>query len=257
MQVNRENEKISVNENFILKSQNNIECKLPYVEDEQTVVNIMAKTYLINCQSLEKEIKYEGRAIFTVLCKGQDGIKSIEAGVEYGFKVQDERILQGQKIMPSVSVKNCKVKSSNGVVMVESVLTFECEVEKQSQVEFISNSQNYVCKNQEIEFTKNLTTITNEFKIEDEYELDYTIKNILCHDETTIINSVETGISCVTVEGEIELNSVLLSLNDETIKKECKNVPFRIEIEGKEIVPSNISNVTVTAIETNYKVLVD
>ena len=257
MQVNRENEKISVNENFILKSQNNIECKLPYVEDEQTVVNIMAKTYLINCQSLEKEIKYEGRAIFTVVYKTEEGLKSVETGVEYGFKVQDDRILQGQKIIPSASIKDCKIKTSNGVIIVEGILTFICEVEKCSSVEFVANSNQYICKNQEVEFSKSLMTITNDFKIEEEYQLDYTIKNILCHNETVLINNIDTGISCVTVEGEIELNSVVLTLNDETVKKECKTLPFRIEIEGKEILPSSISNVTVIASETNYKVLVD
>ncbi len=257
MQVNRETEKISVNENFILKSQNNIECKLPYIEDEQNVVNVIAKTYLIKCQSLEKEIKYEGRAIFTVVYKTEEGLKSVETGVEYGFKVQDDRILQGQKITPSVNVKECKIKTSNGVIIVEGILTFICEVEKCSSVEFVANSDKYVYKNQDIEFTKSVMTITNDFKIEEEYELDYTIKNILCHNENVLINNIDTGISCVTVEGDVELNSVILTLNDENVKKECKTVPFRVEIEGKEILPSSISNVTVSVTETNYKVLVD
>ncbi len=257
MQVNRENEKISVNENFILKSQNNIECKLPYLEDEQSVVNVIAKTYLTKCQSLEKEIRYEGRAIFTVVYKTEEGLKSVETGVEYGFKVQDDKILQGQKIAPSVSVKDCKVKTSNGVVIVEGILTFICEVDKCSSVEFVAYSDKYVYKNQDIEFSKNVMTIINDFKIEEEFELDYPIKNILCHNEIACTNNIDTGISCVTVEGEVELYSVVLTLNDESVKKECKTVPFRVEIEGKEILPSSISNVTVTATETNYKVLVD
>ncbi len=257
MQVNRETEKLGVNENFILKSQNSIECKLPYVEDEQNVINVNCKTYLLKCQSLEKEIKYEGRAIFTILYKSDEGVKSVETGVEYGFKVQDDRILQGQKITPSVSVKDYDVKTSNGVVMASAILTFTCEVDKESQVEFISRSDKYIFKNQDVEFTKNLMTITSEYKIEDEYELDYTIKNILCHSERACINNIDTGISCVTVEGEVELSSVVVSLSDDSIKKECKVVPFRVEVEGKEILPSSISNVIVTACETNYKVLVD
>ncbi len=257
MQVNRENEKISVNENYCLKSQNSIECKLPYVEDEQNVISVIAKTYLTKCQSLEKEIKYDGRAIFTILYKSEEGVKSVETGVEYGYKVQDDRILQGQKIMPNVDIKDCKVKTSNGVVMVNGVLTFTCEVEKSSMVEFLSNSEKYVAKNKDIEFTKNVMTIVNEFKIEDEYELDYNIKNILCHDEKALVTNVDTGISCVTIEGEIELKSVVITLNDEEIKRECKSIPFRVEIEGKEILPSSITNVIVTATETNYKVLVD
>ena len=257
MQVNRETEKISLNENFILKSQNNIECKLSSVEDEQSVVSAIAKTYLIKCQSLEKEIKYEGRAIFTVVYKTEEGLKSVETGVEYGFKVQDDRILQGQKIIPSVNIKDCKVKTSNGVVIVEGILTFICQVEKCSFVEFVANSNQYVCKNQDVEFTKSVMTITNDFKIEEEYELDYTIKNILCHNENVLINNIDAGISCVTVEGEVELNSVNLTLNDESVKKECKTLPFRVEIEGKEILPNSICNLTVLATETNYKVLVD
>ncbi|MBQ9782424.1 MAG: hypothetical protein IJW26_04510, partial [Clostridia bacterium] len=198
MQVNRETDKLGVNENFILKSQNSIESKLPYIEDEQNVIDVNCKTYLIKCQSLEKEIKYEGRAIFTVLYKNDEGVKSVETGVEYGFKVQDDRILQGQKVTPSVSVKDYNVKTSNGVVMASAILTFACEVDKESQVEFISSSDKYIYKNQEVEFTKNLMTITSEYKIEDEYELDYTIKNILCHNERACINNIDTGISCVT-----------------------------------------------------------
>ncbi len=257
MQLNRETENLSVNESFILKSQNGVECKLPYIEDEQAVISVSGKSYLTKYQSLEKEIKYEGRAIFTVLYKTEEGLKSVESGVEYGFKVQDDRVMQGQKITPSVSVNDCLVKTVNGVIMVDGILTFICQVDKETSVDFYSSSDDYVSQKQEVEYTKNLMTIMNEFKIEDEFELDYNVKNILCHSERACISNIETGISCVTVEGEIELSSVLLSLNDESIKRESKVIPFRIEIEGKEILPSSIANVTVNVIETNYKVLVD
>ncbi len=258
MAISQNVEKILVDDSIILKNQNVVECKVNVEEDAiQNVLSILGKTHLTKVECGEKELKYEGKALFTLLYKFDGEVKSQEVGVEYGFKFYDDKILQGNQVDGDVFLKDCEIKSVNGVSQVTATLCFLGKIDKQNKIEYIASCENAVVKNKEMEISSLLKTINSEFKIEDEEELNYSIKNILQHTENVVVKSVECGIGVAIVEGEVEIELLVAPLNDSGIVKEMKVVPFRVEIESQDISTSTPCSVNCLISESLFKVFVD
>ena len=173
MAISQNVEKILVDDSLILKNQNVVECKVNIEENAiLSVLSILGKTHLTKIECGEKELKYEGKALFTILYKDNNEIKSQEVGVEYGFKFYDDKILQGNQVNGEVFLKDCEIKSVNGVSQVTATLCFSGKIDKQNRIEYIASCENAVVKNKEIEVSSLLKVLNSEFKIEDEEELN-------------------------------------------------------------------------------------
>ena len=256
-EVENKSKIVSIN-NKVVKNQNTIECKLNISEEDyENILLVEGKTYLVKVSCLEKEVKYDGVGVFSILYKNGEEIKNLEVGVEYGFKFPCEDILIGTELIGQVLIKDCKVSMRNGVVFASGIVTFLGEYISNKETTFPSNYDGMIIKNSEGEFSKVISSQSGEYKIEDEFSLKYSIKNILCHTEQVKIEKVESGIGACVIEGEIGLSLVFLVLNEQKIVKELKSIPFRVEIENKEITSESVVKACVSIIDTSYKVFVD
>ena len=56
--------------NVLVGSNNKVECRIPLTEEElKGVIKVSAVTYLLTSEVINNEIRYSGRAIFTILYK--------------------------------------------------------------------------------------------------------------------------------------------------------------------------------------------
>ncbi len=259
MSINPEFDKIQVNEVVTVSASNGIECKLPLTEEEfKEILDAKVSSSLTLVECFNKEIKYSGRAIFTVVYKSEGSIKKHEAGVEFSFKCDFEKCLEGMICLSDVKGENVKVNFLNGIAMASAVIVFNGEISKAKDVEFFSNDSRLMVKNQNVEYAYEVSKVKRECKIEDEFDLPVLVSDILSHHEKVSITNCQSGIGVVIVDGEIELSTLICELeqNKEPITT-VKVIPFRIEVECRDALPEFLACAFASVKSTNLKVYVD
>ncbi len=259
MSINPEFDKIQISEVVTVSSSNGIECKLPLSEEEfKEILDVEVEASLTSVECFNKEIKYSGRAIFTVVYKSEGNIKKHEAGVEFSFKCDFEKCLEGMICLSEVKGDNVKVNFLNGIAMASAVIVFNGEISKQKDVEFFSSDSKLMVKRQNVEYSYEVSKVKRECKIEDEFDLPVLVSDIIFHREKVSIANCQSGIGVVIVDGEIELSSLINELEQ---GKEptpfVKIIPFRIEAECSDALPELLSCAFASVKSASLKVYVD
>ncbi|MBQ0098933.1 MAG: DUF3794 domain-containing protein, partial [Firmicutes bacterium] len=108
--------------------------------------------------------------------------------------------------------------------------------------DFVCPSENLIVKKEDCEYYKSYGKRKTVYPIEEEFDLGYSIVNVLTHKITPVITSVQCGVGCIIVDGEVHIFALLLQNNEKRdIIKEEKVIPFRAEIEYEEAMPSMIA----------------
>ncbi len=258
MALNPEYDKIQSTEIIPISVANGIECKLPLTEEEvKNLLKVQVTANLTTIECFNKEIKYSGRAIFTVLCKGEEDINKYEVGVEFSFKFECDKALEGMTVLANVSAHNVNVESLNGIVTATAVVVLKGELSKSLDVEYFSKEPSLICKEENVDFGYEILRTKKEFKIEDEFDLPYLVEKVLCHSEKAYITNCQSGIGVIIVDGEIEFNAISTLLGDsKEINSFTKKIPFRVEIDAQDALPDLYSASFVTLKNSNIKVYV-
>ncbi len=259
MALNPEFDKIQSTEIVPISVANGIECKLPLTEEEgKEILKVQVVANLTTLECLNREIKYSGRAIFTVLYKSESDIKKLEIGVEFSFKVENEKVLEGMTVIANVNADNVNVEIVNGIVTATAVLCVKGEITKPSEIEYFKKEPTIVTNDQTLEFGYELQKTKKEFKIEDEYEVPILIEKVLCHTEKVCVTNCQCGVGSVIVDGEIEFSALAVLLGD---NKEpnviLKKIPFRVEITAPDVLPDLYPSILVELKNSSIKVYVD
>ncbi len=239
MSINPEFDKIQTSEVITVSASNGIECKLPLTEEEfKEILNAEVTTSLTQVECYNKEVKYSGRAIFTVVYKSENVIKKHEAGVEFSFKCDFDKCLEGMVCLAEAKGENVKVNFLNGIAMASAVIVFSGEITKAKDIEFFKYEPQIMVKKQNIDYDYEVCKVKREGKIEDEFDLPILIGDILSHHEKVNITNCQSGIGVVIVDGEIELSMLICELeqNKEPICN-VKTIPFRMEVECRDALP--------------------
>ena len=129
MSISPEFDKIRSSEVVSVSASNGIECKLPLTEEEyKEILGVDATASLISTECYNSEIKYNGRAIFTVVYKSENTVKKQEAGVEFSFKCDFEKCLEGMTSLSDIKCDNVKVSFVNGIAVASAVVIFNGEI---------------------------------------------------------------------------------------------------------------------------------
>lgn len=252
-------DKIRSSEALIVSSSNGIECKLPLNEDEfKEIISADCTVALISSDCLNGEIKYTGRAIFTVVYKSENTIKKQEAGVEFSFKCNFEKCLEGMTALCDIKCDNVKVNFVNGIAIASAVVLFNGEIVKPYEVEYFLKDNQIMVKNQDLDYSYEVCRVKREFKLEDEFDLPILVGDVLCHSEKVLVSSVQSGIGVIIVDGEVELTSLIYPLEEgkEPVTV-VKKIPFRTEAECNDALPEFLACAFVTVKSANLKVYVD
>ncbi len=259
MSISPEFDKIVGSEAVIVTASNGIECKMPLTEEEfKEILSSNVLVSLTQVDSYNKQIKYSGRAIFTVTYKVDGVIKKQEAGVEFSFKCDFEKCLEGMICLPSIKGENVKVNYQNGIAMASAVIIFNGEISKPYDLNYFVGAKNVITKSEDISYSYEVLKIKREIKIEDEFDLDILVGDVLCHNEKVYLKGCECGIGVIIVEGEVELSSLISPLESgkEPVSTQ-KTLPFKMELECQDAIPEYLACAYPSIKNSNIKVFVD
>ncbi len=259
MAISPEFSKVFSSEAVCITASNGIECKLPLSEEEfKEILSSSVAVSLTDVECFNKQIKYSGRAIFTVTYKSEGGIKKQENGVEFSFKCDFDKCLEGMTCLSSVKSDNVKVNYLNGITMASAVIIFSGEISKPYEVNYFVKEPSLNVKTQAVEYSSEVCKLKRDLKVEEEFDLDFLVQDVLSHQEKVSLASCVCGIGVIIVDGEVELKLLASPLEEgKEPSVVTKIIPFRMEAECQDAIPEYLASVYLNVKSANIKVYVD
>ena len=249
---------LQITSGVLVNSNNKVECRIPLTEEElKGVIKVNAVTYLLSNEVVSGEVRYSGRAIFTIVYKNEEGIKKYESGVEYSYKFPCESARENTAIQGEVFIENTAITELNGIVTASGVIVYKGELTYKKQIEYFEKDKNLFVKNKEYDYIVELNCFSKESKIEEEFEESELISSVLLHSEKVSVSDCQCGIGSVIMGGDVEVNMVVLPIGKSLPVTITKKIPYRIEVEVDGITPANIASCCVCVKGASLKVFVD
>jgi hypothetical protein len=197
-------------------------------------------------------VEYKGKAIFYICYEDQEGnLKKHETSSEFEGKIEATDFAD-TKVICFSEVEKTEADVSGIKLCVFGVVSLTFNVKEVKEVSYLSSGEGVVCDTEPFEYYKSLGKVESFYPIEDEFELPYAVEEILYHKEGVIVTACQCGVGSIIVDGEIKLCAIILKKTENSdIIKEEKTIPYRIEIECGEAMPSNTA--TASALIKSFK----
>ena len=237
-----ERENISLCEKgSVFEDRKRIECKTGVSTDSvKKIVFASAFPYVKSCEDKDKIVNYSGKVNFFICYLDQeDQIKKLECSSEFDGVFEKGEKMGRCFVTPHASIEQNESDLS-GVHMLSS-----CQLEMSVQVinllekEYVLDGNNLIKEQNEIEISKLVGERTINYNVEEDFEVNYTISEVLFQRAETEVLSVQCGVGSVIVDGEVNLSAILLQSGEKRdIIKESKTFPFRVEVEIDDAMPT-------------------
>ena len=252
-------ERLSVNQNVgRVKESFKIECKTDVPSNNaQDVLGATAICLLKDKQIENGKIKCEGKAIFYFFYLSDGEVKKVEKATEFYQELSSDLIADGVDAEVNFCVDKTQVEENGINLTLTAVVTATAQLEKEVEITPFVGTNNYVTDSKEFEVVKGYEKSKTTYTVNEEFELPYTIKDVLCQNATPTITAVQCGVGAIIVDGEIMVNAMLLqNVENSDIIKESKTIPFRVELDYEQCMPvmQAIARVGVKSFTTDVSV---
>ena len=253
-------EKVTFQKCNQVTNKNKVECKLGVYEDELQVLCSNANACLLSAEITGGEIRYNGKAVFTVVCSDGKELKKYESGVEFSFKFNSGIAGSAEALnLASVTLDGVEVIKQNGVLQVSATVLFKgevCYLEECEQVSFATTE--VLTKKQTAEKCERLTKVEKTFTVQDDFDIDKKVKDVIFTTQKVYITNTQCGIGSVIIDGEVEYSLAFqTAASASEVCAQNRRVPFRYELESGEVMPNNIAISCAAISNYNAKVYVD
>ena len=237
-----------------LKGQSKVELKTEI--PSTTVSNLLTLstwTAPVEDKIKDGEVNSQTKVVFYLSYVNDAGeITKHECSTGANCSIKDQSITDACKSKTSVIVEKAEIDTAGAYVCVRAHLSFLTEIYLTESVNALVNGSELIVNDGEIEYIKGLGEKRGVYPVEEEFDLNYSVKEVLFHRAQGVITAVQSGVGCIIVDGQLLLSLVLLQNNDKNdIIKENKVFPFRAEIECEEAMPNMMSVARV--IERSFK----
>lgn len=242
-----------------LASQTEVSVKTNLAADQVAkVLGISSSACCSGAEVTEKQIAVSGRATFSVCYETPEGeIRKTECGTEFTAKIEDDRIPAAGKAQVTLCVEKADAEL-NGVLVVNAVVGMEAVVVTSTAAQYLSGGEDVVCRTEEKTFGRCVGSCKGTYSIDEEFELNYGVKEVLLHDTKVIVTGAQCGIGAIIADGICILTmSLLQNIENSDILLERKVFPFRLEAECPEAMPNFSAFARGTEKSTKLDITVD
>ncbi len=244
----------------ILKEEVKVEVKTEIATDSiERILGVSAKVLGLSSKIIESSVVTEGKVNIQI-CYVSDGeIKKTECVGE--LKSEKEITGESFKDVRTSAITYKEDADFSGIKLTGSaVISLVHTLSAKKELVFGDYNGELSVLEETEEFFKSHGKIKSVYPIEEEFEIDIPIREVLSQSANASITAVQCGVGSVIVDGEIYLYLTLLQNGEKRviIKKEIK-VPYRAELEYPESTPENVafSLVSVRSFKTDISVDVE
>ncbi len=254
-------EKISLSGKRNLSSESvKVECKTSVAtQTVGEVLSVWANAVILNHDQKDGQIKCDGRTIYYICYLTVDGeVKKTECTEDFSTLVKDESIKAGYKPYCRAKISKTEFDLSGTSLTVTATLNVVAQTNQTVEIPALSGGEKLVIDTDELTLSKSYGVKEGVYPLEEEFELNCEIKEVLYHRATACISAVQCGVGSIIVDGQVYLTLIALQKEEKSsIIKEIRVIPFRHEIECEEAMPT--MSATASVIESGLKtdVLVD
>ncbi len=209
------------------------------VEEVEKVIDVFSAVYVTEKEVLDGKVKFGGNVIFQIVYKCTNGeIKKCESATEFVGYTEAEKATQNCKCSVFGVAEKATADLSGLKVSVECGILITAYVTENVLITPLIETEELITDKKEKEITVGLGSCKTVYPLEEQFDLDYAVKDVLCHNGKAVITAVQCGVGCIIVDGETVV-SAIIKRDDEKLCKEQKVFPFRMEIECEEAMPVN------------------
>ncbi|MBE5756935.1 MAG: hypothetical protein E7342_03950 [Clostridiales bacterium] len=220
------------------------------------ILELCPSLVLIKKEQMEKKIKYTARISYFVVYLSNGEIKKVECASEFSGTIENE------KDYNLIDIELCLLKTSTdtygGDLKILSNVSVTALFEEKKELPFLTDMQNLIVKKDALVKPKKIGCVEKPWVVEEEFDLNFSVKEVLLYTVDCAIKSVKCGIGSIILDGELFLSlSLLQKVENSDILKERKNIPFRVELECEDALPEMVARGKVTATGVKIEALVD
>lgn len=237
-----------------VKGQIKIDCKTDVSTDEvERVLSVNAFAIIVESETLSGQIRYGGKATFYLSYLGQDGqICKSECGSEFQGALDKAGLNSGMRSKVNVTVDKTEVLKDGIRLSITAFLTITATPYEKSEINALSGGENLIVDAREVPVVKSFGLKEGVFPVEEEFELNYSVQEVLSHRADAIVTAVQCGVGSIIIDGEVFVTLIILQKNEKRdIIRENKVLPFRYELECEDAMPT--MQATARAKEKSFK----
>lgn len=205
------------------------------------------------------KVKYGGKIIFYVSYVDASGaLKKCECGNEFVGEIKNPIIKQNCRAFVTAEAEKVETDLNGLYLSVGAYVNVTLNISDCSEINALKGGENLVVNEKELIKVKGLGIRRGIYPIEEEFELNYPIEEVLFHRADAVVTACQCGVGTIIVDGEVLLSAIVLQKGDKKdIVKETRAVPFRMEIECEEAMPNMYSTARVKERSFKTDVTVD
>ncbi len=227
-------------------------------ETVSEVLSVSALANITNAEAGEGQVKYTGRATFYICYLSSDKtLKKTECVTDFSGAVNGA-VNPGCKVIATAQVSKTDFDLSMQTLNALGVVNVTITTFIREETSALSGGEGLVIDTEEIALIKSITAKDGIYPLEEEFELNFEAQEVLSHSVIASISAVQCGVGSIIVDGQAILTLIVLQKNEKcSIIKEIKTLPFRMEIECEDAMPTMQATACVYEKGLKTQVLVD
>ncbi len=243
-------ENITINEKAGVFTENlKIECKtLLSTESVKKIIFLSANPYLLSSECVEDGVKFNGKINFFICYADQDGqVKKHECASEFNGVIKTGMPLDECRARVEFIKEKTDCDLSGLYLTPSSTIQAVTTVKRRKDIPFVASGEGFFSEEENLPHLKSLGEKSVVYPIEEEFELPYTVSEVLSQNAVATVSACQCGVGVVIVDGEVNISQIFLQSGDKKdIIKESRTFPFRAEIECEDAMPSFIAVASLT-----------
>lgn len=221
-----------------------VECVLKAEQDSviKEVLSISCDVSLLAIEGVAGEARYSGRVDFKALYLNAQGrTDTVAYYADFNDKIEDAAVLPVSRLQCMLSVADSEIVSFNKEeIKLLCVIEASVKVGNVREITAVSDGEGFLCNHSSANISNFSGGGKDICETGEEFEEKLLISKILLSDACVIISSVTAGVDCIIAEGEAAVNlTYLCGDDDEEIGCVTKILPFRQEIDAKDVLPAD------------------
>ena len=209
-------------------------------KDVLKVLNVSATAFATQTEIKDQSVKVGGRIIFFATYLNTEGeVKKCECGSEILAVFSDEAVTKDMHSTSTAMVEKTE-RATDGEYLTLSAIVKVCvSLVGEEDVQAFTGGEGLITDKCEITYDKTFAQDKGAYPFDEEFDLPYLIGEVLSQSVGVSVSAVQCGVGSVIVDGEIYFSALLLQKGGKSdIIREDKTIPFRIELDSQEAMPS-------------------
>jgi len=237
-----------------------IDCKTGVsTESVKKVLSVLASPTITDYSAVKDNLKYTAKVCFFVVYTDGDGVvRKTECANTVEGAIAINGLEEGEKIRLSSKVEKAQPDLNGLNLNLNAVLSVTAVKRDKVVINTLTGGEGlYYCE-EERRVEKDFGERDGEYRIEEEFEIDGEVQEVLSHGAKVAISATQCGVGSVIVDGQIFLTVIALQKSQRcSIIKETRTLPFRMEIEHPDAMPTMSAFAFATERSVKTEVLVD